>query len=451
MDGSLATLTVASAGVHTVNVWMRDDAFWFDKIVLAQTSGYTPSGTGPAESTLVGGSSGSTDGSGGTTTTPPPTTTTGASAGRVSLMKLTNPSYDQYIMSPTTTMEQFQLQHIQRMVVFSPYFNQPSSWYPSGLIYADSYAIYTGSTFGEDIPSTHPEWILKDANGNRLYIPWGCGGGTCPQYAADFSNPSFRQWWISKVKAELTQGNYKGIFIDDVNFDWRVSDGWGNTVTPWDRNTNAPMTISNWRLYFAQFLEAVRQGLSGYEICHNSIWYAGGDSGRDSNPYIQRQIAAADDIFIEFGINDGGLSGGTGPWSVDAVLSYIERLNALGKHVVLAGIAAGSSTDRVGLEFGVAGYLLVNNGNDYAADGYNMVIDPGNWWPGFNVDLGTPSGSRYSWNGLMRRDFSGGMVLLNDPSGTTKTVTLPGTFKRVDGTSVTSVTLGARQAVILTK
>ena len=36
-------------------------------------------------------------------------------------------------------------------------------------------------------------------------------------------------------------------------------------------------------------------------------------------------------------------------------------------------------------------------------------------------------------------------------SGTTKTVTLPGTFKRVDGTSVTSVTLGARQAVILTK
>lgn len=55
MDGSFATLTVAAAGVHTVNVWMRDDAFWFDKIVLTQ--GAAPTGTGPAESAYVSGTS----------------------------------------------------------------------------------------------------------------------------------------------------------------------------------------------------------------------------------------------------------------------------------------------------------------------------------------------------------------------------------------------------------
>jgi hypothetical protein len=73
MDGSFATLTITSAGVHTVNVWMRDDAFWFDKLVLAQTSGYTPSGTGPAESASSMTAPTTTTTS--TTTTPPPTTT----------------------------------------------------------------------------------------------------------------------------------------------------------------------------------------------------------------------------------------------------------------------------------------------------------------------------------------------------------------------------------------
>jgi hypothetical protein len=254
------------------------------------------------------------------------------------------------------------------------------------------------------------------------------------------------------VKGVLAQGNFKGVFIDDVNFDWRVSDGWGTAVTPWDRNTNAPMTVTNWRRYFAEFLEAVRAGLPGVEICHNSIWYAGGDNGRDADPSIQRQIAAADNLFIEFGINDGGLTGGTGLWSVDAVLSYAQRVAAKGKRPVIGNIAGGSSTDRVALEFAIAGVLLVNNGNVMAADAYSsMAIDPNNWWSGYDVDLGTPSGARYSWNGLTRRDFSNGMVLLNDPSAATKIVTLPGTYKRVNGTVVNSVTLGARQAVILVK
>ena len=338
------------------------------------------------------------------------------------------------------------------MVVFSPGFNGATAWYPNGLMYADSYAIYPGSTFDENVVSSHPEWILKDQSGRNLFIPWGCGGGTCPQYAADFSNPAYRQWWISKVRARLGAGNYKGVFIDDVNFDWRVGDGWGNAATPWDRNTNAPMTQENWRRYFAEFLEAVRQGLPTYEICHNSIWYAGGDSGRDSNPYIKRQIAAADHVLIEFGINDGGLTGGTGDWSVDAVLRYVERVNAMGRHATIGMIAGGNAGDRAALEFAVAGYLLVNDGGNYVADAYgNLVIDPNNWWPGFDVNLGAASGPRYSWNGLMRRDFSGGMVLVNYPDAPWATVALPGAFRRTDGVVVNSVTLGPRQGVILSR
>jgi len=50
MDGPDATFNVASAGLHTVNVWMREDGFVFDKMVLTANAGYTPTGNGPDES-----------------------------------------------------------------------------------------------------------------------------------------------------------------------------------------------------------------------------------------------------------------------------------------------------------------------------------------------------------------------------------------------------------------
>ena len=66
-----------------------------------------------------------------------------------------------------------------RMNVFSPYFDSRTGWYPNGWVYDDAYAIYAG----EELASQHPEWILKDAAGNKLYIPFACSGGSCTQYA----------------------------------------------------------------------------------------------------------------------------------------------------------------------------------------------------------------------------------------------------------------------------
>jgi glucose/arabinose dehydrogenase len=53
LDGVGATIDVPSTGLHTLNVWMREDGFRIDKIVLATSGTYTPSGAGPAESARV--------------------------------------------------------------------------------------------------------------------------------------------------------------------------------------------------------------------------------------------------------------------------------------------------------------------------------------------------------------------------------------------------------------
>ena len=49
-DGPVATLEVTSTGLHTVNVWMREDGFRLDRLLLTKDSAYVPSGNGPAES-----------------------------------------------------------------------------------------------------------------------------------------------------------------------------------------------------------------------------------------------------------------------------------------------------------------------------------------------------------------------------------------------------------------
>ena len=50
MDGVVATINVSSTGLHTINVWMREDGMVLDKLVLTSNAGFTPTATGPAES-----------------------------------------------------------------------------------------------------------------------------------------------------------------------------------------------------------------------------------------------------------------------------------------------------------------------------------------------------------------------------------------------------------------
>src|SRR5262245_25287979 len=50
MDGPVATLNVTTTGVHVVDVWMREDGFIIDKLVIATDSSFAPAGLGPAES-----------------------------------------------------------------------------------------------------------------------------------------------------------------------------------------------------------------------------------------------------------------------------------------------------------------------------------------------------------------------------------------------------------------
>lgn len=360
------------------------------------------------------------------------TTPDQCSLGRVCVTIGAGSSFNGYTSSPTLAQQQWMQSHYWRMRVYSPYFDSRLSWFPDAWFYKDLYAMYPG----DSLRYAHPEWILRDGGGNWLYIPYACGGGTCPQYAADIGNPNFRANWIADARARMAAG-YRGVWIDDVNLKMMVSNGNGDLVAPWDPRLGRFMTTTDWRHYVADFVEEIRAALPDAEIVHNQVYFFAPLSDWDQD----RALAAADIINIERGFNDGGLRGGAGTWGFETLMRYVDVLHFFGKGVIY------DVNVSWGREYALAMYFLLQQPRDSLGNPSTSL--PNAWWSGNDVDLGTPLSWHYPWNGVWRKDFSGGLVLANEPDAPTRTITLGRTYRRLDGTLVNQVTLGPADGVVL--
>ena len=355
------------------------------------------------------------------------------SAGKVNFVIRTDPKFDVYLNSPSIDQKQWFQTNVWRMMVYSPFFDQKLSWYPDGWAYINLYGLHSDSL----VVTQHPEWLLRDSRNNLLYIPYACANGSCPLYAADMSNPDYRAYWISRAR-ELVAKGYRGLWIDDVNLEFRVSDGLGKQAAPVESSTKRTLTVEAWKENVAQFCEEIRAAFPDIEILHNSIWYAGGPS-RDSDPSVARELRAADYINLERGVADRGLTGGDGEWSLDAFMRYIDRLHAQGKAVII------DNTDSFGA-YGLAAYYLISSGRD-GLGGHDIA--PDNWPAALDIDLGAPLGPRSRVGGVFRREFERGVVVLNEPRAQPATVPTCHVCLGMDRRPTSAVRLMAGQGAIL--
>ena len=349
--------------------------------------------------------------------------------------------FDSWTSDPTEAQKQFMRDHYYRMLTYAPYFDERLAWYPNGLEYRDAYAIYRSDSVWQE----HPDWVLKDEDGQFLYIPYDCSGGSCSQYAGDIGNPEFRAYWIARQKIRMAAG-YRGIWIDDVSLaEITVGNGSGRAITPIDPRTGKDMTLADWRRYFAEFMEDVRAAFPPpAEIAHNVNWWA-----NKEDPFVAREHLSADYINLERGISDSGIRGGPGTFGFESLLALIDWLHVRGKNVILEDNDDSGIQER---DYDLAFYYLINNGGDMlAADGDRSRVNPDNFWYGYQLDLGFALGDHYRWQELFRRDFECGMVLVNQPDMPTITVGLGDVFIDIEGRSVDSVALEESSGQILTK
>jgi hypothetical protein len=339
-------------------------------------------------------------------------------------------------------LQRFWHEHYWRMRGYAPFFDQHTfsgspAWTPPPThFYRDLYAIYNKPS-GEQTIAQHPDWVLRDAAGNDLYIPFDCSGGSCPQYAADVGNRAFRSHWIAEAARTLAEG-YSGIHIDDVNMAFRVSNGAGTFTRPIDPRTGRPMTDADWRRYVAEFAEQVRAEFPDAEIVHNAIWFVNRE-----HPAVARAVDAADYVELERGATDPGFTAGAGKYGFETFLAHIDWLHDRGVGVILEPY----NLNEERREFELAVYFLVASGDDAIASSFEA--DPDNWWPGWDTDLGAPEGGRRVWNGLLRRDFADGIVFVNPPGAPTVEADLDGDYEDLDGEEIDSVSLDAREGLVL--
>jgi hypothetical protein len=99
-------------------------------------------------------------------------------------------------------------------------------------------------------------------------------------------------------------------------------------------------------------------------------------------------------------------------------------------------------------QYAIATFLLGYGGNEY----YHFRTDtlPSAFNPMWSVDLGAPTAGYYATGGYFRRDFANGIVLAN-PNTSSFTVNLGATYKLLNGTLATAVTLAANTGLVLIK
>ncbi len=393
------------------------------------------------------------------------------------------------------TKQQWLRDHYWRMRTYDGGFGTRGydNWYPTSWVYKDAYAIYNPGYNSQNVSLSYEGFsqlsaqdqarVLKDPQGNPLYLQYACvttasaPNGTCSQYAADTGSAEFRTYWISDLKttlnrAESNGGKYQGVFVDDVNYSFSVSNGKKEHVAPLDPRTGVAMTKDNWQKYFAEFMETLRTQLDSdlslcggvkCEIVHNTVFY---QEGGYTNPYVKRGIATADFMEIERGFGDAGIAGGSGTFGIENLLNYIDYVQseAADNDVDTTpnkkrGVVLDVQSNVMGKEYNLASYYLISNGRDSLGmtttgypDTWSNTHTTDKWWNGYDTDLGDPLAKWYKWTpsdssaSVLRRDFQKGFVLLNPPDSSTKTINLGGDYTRVkgDGTRLTvnGITLG---------
>ncbi len=324
--------------------------------------------------------------------------------------------FNEWQSSTSPSTQQFFRDHYTVGQVYRPFADRSLDWW--GKDHAIEYEAATGSKSGWPDFADYEPFILKDADGRRLFFNFACdGAGTCSQYAEDIGDPDWQRLRIERMRPSVEAG-YIGLWLDNINLThpnggFSVTDGRGNSITPIDPATGEPMTRLGYDRKWVEWLELIRAEWPDITIAHNSIWYISNQRTEE----IRRQHLAADLINIERGFVDYGVKEGGGRYGFDSLLAYIDWVHGLGVKVIYDTKGPGGTGSQITEQeflYAVATYWLAREPGDLLGIDDPSKIAPDAWRPELDVDLGQPLGPRYG-SQPYRRDFECGSVTVWGP------------------------------------
>jgi outer membrane biosynthesis protein TonB len=279
----------------------------------------------------------------------------------------------------------------------------------------------------------------------------------CPKRDVGHGLETWADWNARRGATIVQSADWDGILIDclEGNLSWMVATGDVRSIDP--LRTNTPVTDK-----YAAFDSAWAVGATAYG---NGLKAAIGDHLVIGNGNM-RNYNLNGNIFEGFPRADTALSTWNlvfrGPYSYPRA-SYPEWMSGVtGQNLTLVQ-AYGASTDYKLMRYSLTSALMDNGYYSYAVSSSWHAAGGLDWFDEYDNAgagrgyLGQPTGVMTKAGNAWRRDYEGGIALVN-PSDAAVTVQLGGTFRKIkgtqdptvnDGTTVTAVTIPSHDGIVV--
>jgi putative cell wall-binding protein len=279
----------------------------------------------------------------------------------------------------------------------------------------------------------HPDWFATDGGGQR--VQWKAWPGC---WQMNVGNPGYQATWAANVTADLRTRGFDGAFMDNALTAARAYNDPPATQYPTDAAMRGAvrslLAVAGPALRDAGLLAIAN--IDGSRIAPG-LW---GD-------WINLLDGAMEEHFANWNPTAGGpfLS----DWGPDGWRAVVDELGtAAAKNKIVLAMVGGAPGDREAMRYGLASYLLANDGRSVVAPPEHAGAP---WYPEFDWDLGAPLGAYHGVPGhpsVYQRNFTGGTVIVN-ASLSAQRIDLAAPALDYDGNPTTAVSLGATRAAIL--
>lgn len=301
--------------------------------------------------------------------------------------------------------------------------------------------LYPQGTSGTVVPSTYGSGNYRIIN-NTLNTPADSTGKRSVEWITHFFVDNYYR----------PNPSIDGFFMDNVFWKPRVSGDWNRDGTT--ESSNSTQAATWLRLGYQRYFTLAKSLMPGKIQLGNVADWGDADA-------VVPELRG----HVQGGVMEGMIGVSYAPerwgsWNT-MMVQYRKTMRELGEPKLAVFNQHGNPTDYQAFRYGFASCLLDDAYFNFTVDGQGYSGVP--WFDEYDVQLGkalsTPSTLPWQ-NGVYRRDFEKGIVLVNPRGNGQRTLTLEAGFKRFagrqapsvnNGADVTSVTLRDRDGIVLVR
>ena len=289
------------------------------------------------------------------------------------------------------------------------------------------------SWFAHQTYSGEPQSAADLASGRVL-------GNSNDWYQADIANPAWQQYTLNQVFQNMAATGSNAWFADSFTYGIGGA-GYNSPIPSRYQGTNAANPADwpggvTWTTQLGNWAQVIENAFAQHNATFGTNYKFIPNLDARATSWEPNWYNNASGVPIV----DGAFLEGFGQYTdtYDWTLSMNRGLNLTGngKIVIMQPYPSAAPNTAAGqqqVDFFLGTYLLLKGDQTYLNIDYGGGVQ---YYPEYQLNLGTPATppqsnvSSYLWNGVYRRDFQNGFVLVN-PGTTTYTLNLGGTYQQV--------------------